>query len=387
MSRPQSSSIWRAQLQKAFLGKRAFILGVFPVRTGSIDMVYYPLGQVCDSNKVRRNKAGVPIEADVSTHLAHPNLVRTIDTATAYREPLQKLDWEVKQDAAAEGASPSSQQFSKAESPTASPAKSQSNDAPVEETWLLLEYCDQGSFVVRASQEVSCCVLSKDMRFASASSCCSSPHTAHAAAKVSMHACVKGGNLWHAGCCGGGLVPGNARWDSKFDAGAVHCWRDCLGHGSFALARDRPRRPQLRCFRHFQTCAGCLASWPVKSCPLVWAIAVPTPWRVYHAAPSWLLHPLPFAAGCVTRLCSNYTARLVLHGFLPEMLVNKQMFSLLQRVQAPLLYCAVDSIKASALGCRQCPADIKRDQPAWLLRKGVGLWAGARHGGGQPCGD
>ncbi len=111
-------------------------------------------GQVCDSNKVRRNKAGVPIEADVSAHLAHPNLVRTIDTATAYREPLQKLDWEVKQDAAAEGTSPASQQSSKAESPTASraysPTKSQSNDAPIEETWLLLEYCDQGSFVVNS---------------------------------------------------------------------------------------------------------------------------------------------------------------------------------------------------------------------------------------------
>ncbi|BDA44193.1 probable serine/threonine-protein kinase STY13 at C-terminar half [Coccomyxa sp. Obi] len=107
--------------------------------------------KVCDSSKVRRNKAGVPIEADVSAHLAHPNLVRTIDTATAYREPLQKLDWEVKQDAAADGTNPASQQSSKAESPTTSPtkspAKSQSDDGPIEETWLLLEYCDQGSFV------------------------------------------------------------------------------------------------------------------------------------------------------------------------------------------------------------------------------------------------
>lgn len=105
--------------------------------------------QVCDSNKVRRNKEGVPIEADVTAHLAHPNLVRTIDTASAYREPLHKLNWEVTQDAAAAPESP-------AKTPVASPGE---EEQPVEETWLLLEYCDQGSFIVRSLPMLSFLLL------------------------------------------------------------------------------------------------------------------------------------------------------------------------------------------------------------------------------------
>jgi hypothetical protein len=100
---------------------------------------------VCDSNKVRRNKEGVPIEADVTAHLAHPNLVRTIKTASAFREPLHKLDWEVTQDGG-NTASPPEEAESPAKSAVNSPGK---EEKPVEETWLLLEYCDQGSFIVR----------------------------------------------------------------------------------------------------------------------------------------------------------------------------------------------------------------------------------------------
>ena len=219
---------------------------------------------MCDSNKVRRNKAGVPIEADVSAHLAHPNLVRTIDTATAYREPLQKLDWEVKQDEAAEGTSPASQQSSKEESPTASsiksPAKSKSYDAAIEETWLLLEYCDQGSFVVnfpgisrrrlpsalqcrlsysatsalRTDRPYNCPIAPKincymlDAHSMGATIQVQVDHhaghhrTRHAIARLARTH-LSGGTLWHAGCCGGRVVPDDARWAAKSGAGAVHC--------------------------------------------------------------------------------------------------------------------------------------------------------------------
>lgn len=84
---------------------------------------------------MRRNEHGKPLEADLTARLGHPHLVSTLDAASAYREPVPKLAWEVAREAeeAAQGV----------------PAQQQSSAAPVEETWLLLEYCDQGSLMVR----------------------------------------------------------------------------------------------------------------------------------------------------------------------------------------------------------------------------------------------
>ena len=45
--------------------------------------------QVCDSKKVRRNAAGVPIEVDVTARVDHPNLVKTIEAASTVTEPVQ----------------------------------------------------------------------------------------------------------------------------------------------------------------------------------------------------------------------------------------------------------------------------------------------------------
>ena len=82
---------------------------------------------------MRRNEHGKPLEADLTARLGHPNLVSTLDAASAYREPVPKLAWEVAQDAQAAG-----------DEKAAEPC----NAEPVEETWLLLEYCDQGSLMV-----------------------------------------------------------------------------------------------------------------------------------------------------------------------------------------------------------------------------------------------
>ena len=95
-----------------------------------------PLPQVCDSDKVRRNEHGKPLEADLTARLGHPNLVKTLDAASAFREPIAKLAWEVAKEA--QDAS---------EAPGGNIAE-QTDAAPVEETWLLLEYCDQGSLMV-----------------------------------------------------------------------------------------------------------------------------------------------------------------------------------------------------------------------------------------------
>lgn len=83
---------------------------------------------------MRRNEHGKPLEADLTARLGHPNLVSTLDAASAFREPVAKLAWEVAKEAedAADGRA----------------AEQQSSSAPVEETWLLLEYCDQGSLMV-----------------------------------------------------------------------------------------------------------------------------------------------------------------------------------------------------------------------------------------------
>lgn len=109
-----------------------------PPGKGTTGLCGYAVEQVCDSDKVRRNKEGVPIEVDVTAHLVHPNLVRTIESATAFKDRPQKVDWEVKQDSeAAQTASPSAQK-----------QDPQASAQPIEETWLLLEYCDQGCFIV-----------------------------------------------------------------------------------------------------------------------------------------------------------------------------------------------------------------------------------------------
>lgn len=97
--------------------------------------------QVCDSDKVRRNEHGKPLEADLTARLGHPNLVSTIDAASSFREAVPKLAWEMAkegEEAAADGVD--------------NPAQPEVNE-PVEETWLLLEYCDQGSLMVGCSPD------------------------------------------------------------------------------------------------------------------------------------------------------------------------------------------------------------------------------------------
>jgi hypothetical protein len=128
--------------------------------------------QVCDSSKVRRNAAGTPMEVDLTAGLAHPNLVRAIDAASVVRSAPAKLDWELPPvQEANESAPPGTWESLAAAVPAdghacdelgAAAALEDSNggadqgreakaEAPdsQEETWLLLEYCDQGSLVVR----------------------------------------------------------------------------------------------------------------------------------------------------------------------------------------------------------------------------------------------
>ena len=92
--------------------------------------------QVCDSDKVRRNEHGKPLEADLTARLGHPNLVSTIGAASAFRESVPKLAWETAKESEEAAADDSDR-----------PAQPEVNE-PVEETWLLLEYCDQGSLMV-----------------------------------------------------------------------------------------------------------------------------------------------------------------------------------------------------------------------------------------------
>ena len=92
--------------------------------------------QVCDSDKVRRNEHGKPLEADLTARLGHPNLVSTIGAASAFRESVPKLAWETAKESEKAAADDSEKS-----------AQPEVNEA-VEETWLLLEYCDQGSLMV-----------------------------------------------------------------------------------------------------------------------------------------------------------------------------------------------------------------------------------------------
>lgn len=117
--------------------------------------------QVCDSSKVRRNAAGVPIEAELTAHVVHSNLVRTIDTASAYRDTTPKPDWEIGQDKAREEAAAARGEAANTTDTTAS--SSGQPAAPVEETWLLLEYCDQGTLIVSFLSHSSCCCTERGL--------------------------------------------------------------------------------------------------------------------------------------------------------------------------------------------------------------------------------
>ena len=85
---------------------------------------------------MRRNEHGKPLEADLTARLGHPNLVSTIGAASAFRESVPKLAWETARESEEAAADDSHK-----------PAQPEVNE-PVEETWLLLEYCDQGSLMV-----------------------------------------------------------------------------------------------------------------------------------------------------------------------------------------------------------------------------------------------
>lgn len=100
---------------------------------------------------MRRNKDGKPLEADLTAQLGHPNLVSTLDAASAFREPVAKLAWDMEEE--------------RQDSDRAPPG--QSNADPVEDTWLLLEYCDQGSLMV--SRGATCHDLITHLR------CCDDP--------------------------------------------------------------------------------------------------------------------------------------------------------------------------------------------------------------------
>lgn len=86
----------------------------------------------------------MPIEAELTAHVVHTNLVRTIDTASAYRDTAPKLDWEIGHDKAKE-----EEAAKEGEGNEHAASTSGQPPAPVEETWLLLEYCDQGTLIVR----------------------------------------------------------------------------------------------------------------------------------------------------------------------------------------------------------------------------------------------
>jgi hypothetical protein len=95
---------------------------------------------------VRRNEHGKPLEADLTARLGHPNLVSTLDAASAFLEPAAKLAWEVPkeaEDGEAKGAD------------AGGTAPQETAGELVGETWLLLEYCDQGSLLVRTSPWVA----------------------------------------------------------------------------------------------------------------------------------------------------------------------------------------------------------------------------------------
>ena len=100
--------------------------------------------QVCSSCNLRCNQEGVPVEAFLKDHLQHPQLVRLLDSATAQRgSRLGRAD-------------SSNWQSGGTLSRSSSSAFGESADGYAErssqlemETWLLLEYCDMGTLMVR----------------------------------------------------------------------------------------------------------------------------------------------------------------------------------------------------------------------------------------------
>lgn len=111
--------------------------------------------QVCSSCSLRCNQEGVPVEAFLKEHLQHPQLVRLLDSATAQRgSRLGRAD-------------SSSWQSGGTSSRTSLTAFGESGDGYAErssqlemETWLLLEYCDMGTLMVRHRHQCSERVLS-----------------------------------------------------------------------------------------------------------------------------------------------------------------------------------------------------------------------------------
>lgn len=100
--------------------------------------------QVCSSCNLRCNQEGVPVEAFLKDHLQHPQLVRLLDSATAQRgSRLGRAD-------------SSTWHSGGTLSRSSSSAFGESGDGYAErssqlemETWLLLEYCDMGTLMVR----------------------------------------------------------------------------------------------------------------------------------------------------------------------------------------------------------------------------------------------
>ena len=102
--------------------------------------------QVCSSCNLRCNQEGVPIEAFLKDHLQHPQLVRLIDSATAHRSSTPRFARAESSDGGAlhakSGTPPGG--FGSGDSAQADKVH------PLElETWLLLEYCDMGTLMVR----------------------------------------------------------------------------------------------------------------------------------------------------------------------------------------------------------------------------------------------
>ena len=110
----------------------------------------------------------------------------------------------------------------------------------------------------------------------------------------------------------------------------------------------------------------------------------------YQELSAGLSHTVLKLGSCImhphgTRNLSHIAQQdLCLTAFFPEVSGEDRQTSVSSSACSTVLWTAS---KGVLWVCRQRAADIMRDQPARLLRKGIRLWAGARHGGGEPCGD
>ncbi|CAL8465638.1 g5174 [Coccomyxa elongata] len=94
--------------------------------------------KVCNSCNLRCDAAGVPFEASLTLKLEHPNLVRTLETAKASK------------DATGPQRSPSlagGPQNVRSTLLEGTPLERLNSARLMEETWLLLDYCDMGSLM------------------------------------------------------------------------------------------------------------------------------------------------------------------------------------------------------------------------------------------------